>query len=212
MAGYNPGMFSEVALVSITPKGGTEVQFASMVNSIDIDEGARDIEQVATLSGGRLIKKVPQELTTITFEGYPIGLATTSPAKGIAQFFYTLTASYDTTEPLVVTSSLARDSFRIAVLLAEDIGLAAGPTSASAASTAAKAAYRLGFYNCFMTSMKTSFTDGELKCTFEFKVSAFNKQGTAQIRHESTETTTALATLSTYNTTNFPEDGTSFTF
>ena len=203
----NAGAWSETCLISITPKGGTEVQLAAMTETVDIDLGDKDIEQVPTLIGGRVVKKVPQDITTITFEGYPIGIATTDN-KGLSQFFHiTNAATYDTTEPLAVNASLGRDLFRVTILWSE-----VAPTTASGATTAAKAAYRFSVANAYMTSMKPSFTDGILKFTFSFKVPPFNKQGTAQIHEESTETTTALPALSTYNATNFPEDSTVFTW
>lgn len=201
----NAGAWSETCLISITPKSGTEVQLAAITETVDIDLGDKDIEQVPTLIGGRVIKKVPQDMTTLTFEGYPIGIST-ADNKGVSQFFHmTNAATYDTTEPLAVSASLGRDLWRVTILWSE-----VAPTTASGATTAAKAAYRFSVANCYMTSMKPSFTDGILKFTFSFKGAPFNKQGTAQIREESTETTTALSALSTYNTTNFPEDGTAF--
>jgi hypothetical protein len=207
----NAGVWSEVCLVSIQPKGGTEVQLAAMTETVDIDPGSKDIEQIATLIGGRVVKKVPQDITTITFEGYPIGIATANN-KGLAQFFHiTNAATYDTTEPLAVTSSLGRDLFRVVILWSE-----VAPATASAITSALSAAYRFTAANAYMTSYKESFTDGILKATFEFKVPPFNKQGTAQTREESTETatntTSALQTLSAYTTGNFPEDGTTFTW
>jgi len=204
---YNAGAWSETCLISITPKGGTEVQLAAMTETVDIDMGDKDIEQVPTLIGGRVIKKVPQDISTITFEGYPIGIASTDN-KGISQFFHTTNAAtYDTTEPLAVSSTLGRDLWRISILWTE-----VAPATASGATTAAKAAYRISYANAYLTSMKPSFTDGILKVTFAFKCAAFNKQGTAQIHEESTEATTALTALSTYNTTNFPDDGTTFSW
>jgi hypothetical protein len=159
------------------------------------------------LIGGRVVKKTPQAITEIKFEGYPIGIATTDN-KGLSQFFHMTNAStYDTTEPLAVSSGLGRDLFRVVILWSE-----VAPATASAVTTATKAAYRFSVANAYMTSMKPSFTDGILKFAFAFKVPAFNKQGTPQIHEESTETTTALPVMSAYNTTDFPEDGTTFTW
>lgn len=207
MTDFSAGAWSETCLISITPLDGTEVQLAAMTETVDIDMGDKDIEQVATLIGGRVIKKVPQDITTITFEGYPIGISTANN-KGLSQFFHmTNAATYDTTEPLAVSSTLGRDLFRVCILWSE-----VAPATATAVTTATKAAYRFTVANAYMTSMKPSFTDGILKFTFAFKVAPFNKQGTAQIHEESTETTTALPVLSTYDSTRFPQDGTTFTW
>ena len=212
MAGLNFGAWSETCLISITPKnltgaGGTEVQFAAMTETVDIDQGDKDIEQIPNLKGGRMVKKVPQDITTITFEGYPIGIDHAG-GKGVSQFFNVATGDFDTTEPLVTASSIGRTIFRVCILWTDDTTV----TAASGAVTAAKAGYRFSVVNAYMTSMKPSYTDGILKVTFAFKVPAFNKQGTAQIREESTETTTAMVVLSTYDITRFPEDGTTFTW
>ena len=64
-------LWSEVGNVGITKKGGSEVQFATVTETVDIDVGAKDIEVVANLAGGRLVKFSPQDITTITLEAYP---------------------------------------------------------------------------------------------------------------------------------------------
>lgn len=206
---FNASAWSETCLISITRKGGSEIQFAAMTETVDIDQGDKDIDQVVVLSGGRLVKKIPQDITTITFEGYPIGIGddSTSPAKGISQYFHGQT-TYDSTEPLAVSSTRTRELFRIAILWTDD----ATATTAGTGTAATKNAYRYIVANAWLTSMKPTFTDGILKITFSFKTPAFNKQGTSQIQEQSTEGTTVLAALNTYNTTNFPEDGTTFTW
>lgn len=207
----NAGAWSETCLIEICPKGGSAVQLAAMTETVDIDMGDKDVEQVTTLKGGRVIKKIPQDITTITFEGYPMGISAVATAGdfGVSQFFHmTNAATYDATEPLAVNASIGRDLFRVCILWTEDMSL----TMASAVTTAAKSAYRYTVANAYMTSMKPSFTDGVLKVTFSFKVAPFNKQGTAQIHEESTALTTAMPVLSTYDATRFPEDGTTFTW
>jgi len=202
------GMFSETCLIGITKLGGSEIQFGAMVETVDIDQGDKDVEQKVVLSGGRLIKKIPQGITTITFEGYPIGIdSSTSPAKGISQWFHGQT-TYDTTEALEVSSTRIKELFRIAILFTDDTSA----TTASGDTASGSIGYRWMCANAYLTSCKPSFTDGELKFTFMFKVAPFNKQGTAQLKEQSTEGTTAIDTLNSYTTTNFPTDGTSFTW
>lgn len=203
---YQPGAYSETALVEICPFGGTAIQIASLIETIDIDFGDKDVEFVPTLAGGRIYKKVPQEGTTITFEGYPLGIGT---ADGVSQLFNQLQASYVTTEPMTVNVSRLRDLFRIAILWTNDPSASTG----SQVTTATYNAYRFVAAHAMMTSMKPTYTDGVLKFTFSFKVPPFNKKGIAQIQEQSTQGTTVLAVLNTYNTTNYPYDSsTAFTF
>jgi len=71
------GAWSETALVGIAAQGGTDVKFASITETVDIDIGDKDFDVIATLAGGRLVKFTPQEPTTITLEAYPVDAATT---------------------------------------------------------------------------------------------------------------------------------------
>ena len=203
----NQGAWSETAFVTITryaAGGGTDVQFASLTETIDIDMGDKDIEQVPTLIGGRVVKKTPQDITTITFEGYPVDLDSgSSPATGVSQLFQG-GATWDTSEPLTNTSTIVRDLFRIAILWTDDTTA----TSAAGATASSTNAYRIVFAHAYCTSMKPSYTDGILKVTFTFKCPAFNKFGMSLIKEDSGDAT-AIATLNTYNSTNYPPAGTS---
>ena len=200
----NAGAWSETALVTITKLDGTNVEFAALTETIDIDMGDKDIDQVSTVSGGRLIKKTAQDLTTITFEGYPIDIDSAS-GTGVSQMFEG--GTWDTTEPMEAFASRGRDLFRIAILWTDD----STATSGAGATAASTNSYRIDFAHCYMVSMKPSFTDGVLKFTFSFKVPAFNPNGTANIREESGDAT-ALVTLSDYSTANYPPTGSSYTW
>ena len=199
MAYNEQGAWSETCLIGVTAKDGSEVQFAALIETVDIDMGDKDVEVIANLKGGRVIKKVPQAETTITFEGYPIGIDA-SAGTGFSELFNDL-AGATTIEPLTIDASLVRTLYRVAILWSTGT-----ETTAGAATTASNSAYRFAAANCYMTSYKPSFTDGILKATISFKVAPFNRLGIAQIREESTEGTTALTVLGSYNTTNFPID------
>lgn len=190
--------WSETALITVTKLGGTDMQFAARTEDVDIDVGEKDIDMVVNLKGGRLVKKVPMKETTITLTMYPYGIDQSAAPTGVAQLFHGQT-TYDTTEPLEVMASRIRELYRVAILWTDDTSL----TSAAATTTAGKVAQRFVAANCYLTSEKYSFADQLLKCTVVFTVMPFNKEGIAQLREESTEGTTALAALNTYNTTNF---------
>jgi hypothetical protein len=199
----NAGAWSETAFISIQAyaagASGTDTGYAAITETIDIDMGDKDIDQVPTLIGGRVVKKVPQDITTITFEGYPVDIDSTA-GTGVSEAFHG--GTWDTSEPLAVTSSRNRDLFRIAILWTDD----SAATTAAGATAVATNSYRIVFAHAYMTSMKPSFTDGILKFTFSFKCPAFNKNGIGLI-HEDSGDATALAALNTYGSVNYPPTG-----
>ena len=190
--------WSETALITVTRLDGTATQFAARIEDIDIDIGDKDIEFITNLKGGRNTKKVPQGETSITFTGYPYGIAQADVVSGFAQFFHGA-VTYDITEPQIVNASRIREQYQIAVMWTDDTDVA----TALGTTATGKAAERFIMANCYMTGYKLSYTDQILKATLTFKAAPFNKEGIAQLREESTEGTTGLSTLNTYNTTNF---------
>jgi hypothetical protein len=167
--------------------------------------GDKDIEQIPNLKGGRVVKKTPQDITTITFEGYPVD-CDSAGGTGFSNLFEG-GQTWDTTEPFGVNSTIVRDLFRIAILWTDDPAATAG-VGLTAASTNS---YRIVFAHAWCTSMKPSYTDGVLKVTLQFKCPAFNKNGMALI-HEDSGDATALVSLNSYNSTNYPPTGTSITW
>jgi hypothetical protein len=200
------GAWTETAFVSITrytAAGGTDYNYSALTETIDIDLGDKDIEQITGLRGGKMVKKVPMDLTTLTFEGYPLDMDATG-ATGVSQAFYGET-TWDITEPLAQTITINRDLFRVTILWTDSTYTT--QTGITATSTSSNS-YRMVFAHCYMTSYKPSFTDGILKATFTFKSVAFNKNGVGLI-HEDSGDATALAALSAYGSTNYPPDGSS---
>lgn len=200
------GAWSETAFVAISYYGGgaeagNDVQFATLTETIDIDMGDKDIDQIASIKGGRLVKKSPQDITTITLEVYPTDIDSKGggTATGVGQLFEDKYANWDAAEPLQQPASRNRELYRIALLWTNDTTA----TTGNGAVASGNAAYRLIFAHCYCTSMKPSFTDGVLKVTLTFKVVAFNPNGIANICEQSTDTTQALSALSTYNSTNY---------
>jgi len=200
------GAWSEEAFVTITKYaagGGTDYDFKSITETMDFDIGDKGIEQFPTVGGGRIIKKVPQELSTITLELYPIG---NDPAAltGLGQYFTGSTV--DTTSPKVSSVSRLRGFFRIAVLWTEDTT----PTNAAAQVAFSNKAYRFICAHAYFTGYKQEFKDGILKATAQFQFPSFNKNGIAMYQDQEgagTLTTGAeLATLNSYGSTNYPLD------
>jgi hypothetical protein len=188
--------WQEVAKVTITPINAGAVEFAALTETIDVDQGDKDIEGLALTSGGRLAKFTPEADTSIKLELYPLGISTVTAANdlGVAQFFHTASGSWDTSQPLSVSNSTKRENYRIALLWTNDTT----NTSAAGAVASGSSAYRYVLKNAYLTSIKTSFTDKILKVTATFKAPPFKKDGTANITEESTDGTAAMTALSAY--------------
>lgn len=200
------GAWSETALVAIAYYGNgaqssNDMQFATVTETIDIDMGDKDIDQVASVAGGRLVKKVPQDITTITLEVYPLDIDAKG-GTGASQMFHDLSSNWDASEPMDQNATRNRDLFRVAILWTDDTTA----TTGNGATAASKNAYRIIFAHCYCTGYKPAFTDGVLKVTLTFKVPAFNPNGIALI-HEQSGDATALPALSTYNSTNYNPNG-----
>lgn len=185
----------ETALVSIAAQSGTDIPIQSLVETIDVDLGEKDIEGLALVNGGRVTKIMPESDTTITLEAYPVeaGNEDVSAATAGAGFF-DLLHSEDTSQPLAITNNRTREKYRLAIMWTEDTTV----TNAASAVTGANAAMRFTFANGFVTSVKPSFTDGVLKFTVTFKVAAFTKAAAGQILLESTDGTASMTALQSY--------------
>lgn len=195
-----PESWDELFLLSITKKGGSEIQFAAIVDptSLEFPDESYPWESVPNAAGGRIGKQSPQEDGEISFDIIPIELDTTS---GIGLFQQFVGGTYDTTEPLEVDTSWAagvnrvRDLFRISVLFTND------PAAATASGATAAATDSLRFYanDCRFVSLKHNFSDGQLKGTATFKAAAFNKAGTTKNWSWQSGDQTALGALATYS-------------
>ncbi len=188
--------WSETALLAISAQGGTDVKFAAITETIDIDIGNKDFDVINILSGGRLVKFTPQEPTTITLEAYPVEGATTGfTTATTGSGFFDLMNTYDTEQPLKIVSDRNRNKMRICILWSDK----STETDATAQLVApTNTGLRVVASDGYFTSVKPSFTDGILKFTVTYKVPAFDKDGTANVMIESiggtaTKTMTQLA-------------------
>lgn len=194
-----PDAWEETCLVSVQKLSGSAIEFMSVTESIDINEGDVPGEGVPNVAGGRLWKQSPQEDGEITLDLYPVELDTTSAAGG---FFQPYTGgTWDTSEPLATDTSWvagvdrSRDQFRVIILWTND----AATTTANGTTTTATDSLRFASMGCRITSHKASFTDGILKVTATFKWPAFNKDGTVKMSRWDSGDQTSVAALSTYD-------------
>lgn len=195
------GAWSETALVGISAPSGTDVKFASITETVDIDIGDKDFDVIATLAGGRLVKFTPQEPTTITLEAYPIRAATegfTTATTGAG--FFDLMNTYDAAQPMVISADRSRNKHRIAIMWVDS----SSETDACAQVVApTNSALRVVAADGYFTSVKPSFTDGVLKFTVVYKVPPFDSSGNANVKIESVSgsATATLTALASYTST-----------
>jgi len=188
-----PETWSELANVGITVLDGSEVQFATITETVDIDLGDKDFDAIATLKGGRLVKFNPQDVTTITLEAYPLeaGTDTGSTGKG----FFDLMNTQDASQAQTISVDHQRDQYQIVVLWTEDTDI----TTAGSAVTNSNEGFRIVAKNGYFTGVKPAMTDGVLKFTVTFKCPPFNKAGTANVTMESTDGTADMAAVGSYS-------------
>lgn len=207
-----PESWDNYFLISVTRRGGSEIQFAAIVDptSVEIDEGEQNSESMPNAAGGRIWKDDPQADGSISFDIVDLELDTTSGVGLFQQ--YTGKAggegtAYDTAEPLATEITgwdagvnRVRDQFRVVVLFSNDpaIATAAGATAASTDSL------RFAAHNCKFTGLSHSMSDGQKKATATFKFKPWRKDGTQKNYQWDSGDQTALSALSTYNTTNYP--------
>ena len=193
-----PETWNEIAYITITPQAGTDLDFCAMSESIDIDEGERGVETIKTLCGGRLIRSLPQEDTTITVKAYPVqaGTVTGSTGYGFYDLFYESVTT--ATGSVVVDNATAgsRTKYRIAVLWTDDN---TANTAPRAVVSPTYAALRWTGRNGYITKVVPSFSS-EDKLSYDITMVIPAKQSggtTGNIQIESvdgvgTATMTAL--------------------
>ena len=179
-------------LLSITKKSGSDINFNTIIETVDIPGGEKGVDPVPTIRGGRLKKTLPQEDTEITLEGYAIEIGTQSGSAGNG--FYDLMGSMTTSSSVgTISADHNFDEYQL-VILATDNG---SQTTATAATTSGDNAMRWKYQNGHFTKVDASFTDGVWKFSITFKVTPFNKAGTSNTTFESTQTG-ELAVISAY--------------
>jgi hypothetical protein len=196
MVDYSPDTWSETAFVAISAKGGSEHEFMTITETVDLKIGDKDIDVVNTLAGGRLVKFNPQDVSEVTLEAYPVkansvGIAGTA-GEGFADLINT---SSDSTQPLSVSNDRTRQKIRAVVAWTNS----PYTTCATNSITGTAAAFRISLKGGYMTSYQESFTDGVKKATITMKFPAFDKAGASNITFESTDGNGSLPAISAYS-------------
>lgn len=190
----NVDMWSETALIAISAQGGSEVQFVTITETVDIDIGDKDFDIKAMIGGGRLVKFTPQAETTITLEAYPVEAGTDSGTVGNG--FFDLINTADTSQPMIVPVDHTRNKYRMIVTWTDDPTVVTAEGIIALANVAS--GLRIVAADGFFIGAKPSFTDGENKWTVTFKVPPFDKNKAANVKVESTDGTADLIAVPSY--------------
>ena len=195
--------WTEVAYVTITEQSGVDVDFCSISESVNIDEGERPVETNYTLCGGKIVRTMVQGDTTVTMKAYPTQAGTAGTGtvgKGFHDMFYdSVTESATTGQIEVINERTTRKKFRLAVLWTND-------TSSNSAVrqvvSPTYAALRWTGRNGYITKVAPSFeANGQLAFDVTFLFPSNQSGGAANIQVESISgggTTATMATLSSY--------------
>jgi hypothetical protein len=186
-------------LIEVTD-GTTDVDIHALTETVDIDQGEREIDIINLLNLGQIPKHGAIGLTTVTIEGYPQQAGTA--AAGAATGFFDIFASkpaIDSSGELDVDISNTLTRYRVAILWTNDATADEGADAVASGSLG----MRFVMADCFCTSCKTTFTDGILKQTLMFKGTAFGKDGGAAAsgikqKWESCTASEALTALGSY--------------
>lgn len=183
-----PDQWTEIAWVAISDEDGNQYQFGTITDTIDVSWGARDIESIATVSAGRVTKFIPEEITEINLEIFPVGISSagTTP-NGIHGWFMGLSPT--DTEGIV---TFTRKKFRVTVLWTTATGI-----TDAAGAIGSGDSLRVSFWNCYLTNATMDFTDDLLKASCTFKCPAYDRAGSGLIKAEEADDA-ILATLGAY--------------
>lgn len=174
------------------------LDFEGMTEDISaMDWGEKDIEGIATVKGGRIIKRTPMTDESMTLKVYPIS-ANLADNEGLIQQFHPQDndaiqslAANDTEVPIAVKNSHGRNQYRFYVLWCTTLPADATTQPADGGH----AAYRISVRNAYVTSFKPSFDDKIMSAEVTLKWTPFAKDGTYNKIEESTDGSARLAVI-----------------
>lgn len=190
-----PDQWAEYSFVAVTRYQTTinptlspvdVIQASCKTDTIDITWGEKAIDQIATVGGCRFLTFTPEALSTVTLELIPNG-----GREETDNFWEWFSAAAQTgTDPYVLTNTISRYKFRVAILFTEMT-----PVTDANGATTGFPSYRIIFKDCYMTGFTTSFTDDVLKASVTFTCPPFDGSGTGLFRQQETPST-GLSALS----------------
>ena len=178
MADNEPDAWTETYLISIMQKGGTVVEFPTIITTYDISGGDKDFQSIANAKGGRIKNFSAQTDYEVSLEGYA-----TQAGNGGGFFDLQHPGTVDATDPLSYTVDHDRSQYMVAIMHTTSTT----DSSAIGVSSANARAMRDVFKNGHFTMVNQSFTDGICKFTVKFKSAPFDKSAVGNVTFESTE-------------------------
>lgn len=194
--------WTDYCRILINEQGGTDYDFEGMTEDITaMDWGEKDIEGIATVKGGRVVKRTPMTDESMTLKVYPISAKIGADNEGFIQHFHpqdndaiqALVAD-DNSSPVAVKNSHGRNKYRIILLWSSKL-----PADAGTVPDAGEAAYRIQIVNAYMTSYKPSFDDKTMSAEATFKWAPFDKDGAYNKVEESTDGGTQLPAVTAFS-------------
>lgn len=191
-------MWGKFFFISVTLKGGTQIELASVVDptSLKVDPGDVPGESVVNSAGGHMWKQDAEEDGELSFDMMGnIDISSSAASGGLFQAF--VGGTYSTSDTRSSDTSWAagddrtRDRFMVAVLQTDDAAAltAAGTTAASTNSK------RFHVKGARIVSLKESWGDGTNKVSTTFKFPPYIKSGaTKTYRYDSSATSLAAIT------------------
>lgn len=173
-----PDAWTETYLISIMQKGGTVVEFPTIITTYDISGGDKDFQSIANAKGGRIKNFSIQTDYEITLEGYA-----TQAGNGEGFFDLQNPGTADVTQPLSYSVDHDRTQYLLSIMHTTDTAA----TSAIAESTQDERALRDTFKNGHFTMVNQTFTDNICKFTVKFKSAPFDKSAGANVTFESSD-------------------------
>lgn len=191
--------WQEKALVSVTPKGGSEVQFEADLSEIGWTGGAKDVEGTPLLNGGRMRERSAQEDFEFTGTLYITGIST-AEGTGISEWFHGSDDQKDSKSTVYeYQTSHARDDFRISVLFTNDTSDNLSAESAVGADDNVEA-YRWIMKDAQLTEYEPNFDDMVLEVEVTFVASPFDDSANSNVREQeyTGDSSEKLESLSSY--------------
>jgi len=180
-AGTYPDSYKEVCKISIIDTDSNVIVFDGFTEDITaMDWGEKDIEGMALLNGGRVVKNTPMTDESITLKVYPVK-ADNATTDSVAQLFHPQSTA-DVTQPIAVDNTITRSQVGLIMLWATVL-----PADASTLPGDSIPAYRVQVINAYVTKYTPSFDDKHFSAEITLKWAPFAKDATRNKREESTD-------------------------
>lgn len=190
--------WQERAFVTITKKGGSDVNFGALLNEIGWSGGEKDVEGQPLMNAGRQRQITAQSDFEFSGTLYPIGVSTGNP-DGIAEFFHGGSDQLDSNNSAAeFETDTERPEFRIAVMFTNDDNVASATDEVSGTDNKA---YRWIAKDALLTGYEPNFDDMIFSVDVTFVVPPFDETGASLVREQeyTGDSSDVLSSLSSYS-------------